>query len=354
MASSNRLDQRGSTKLARHQQSLLLRVRLVGEQKAIAIRPWSHTSAPTVNRKAIYLESNVKWQNMTKDYIISISARHQCAALDLGISILLLPPAVLHNRPLTNSRLGNQQPAKERVKLQTAAPSNCGLRFHQRRTSLCLVSPFWLPEWWHTISKPCKCTEQKQAQQLDALLLSPGLSWDHRPRLKTKVVSVKKQWKEKTANFFNTLPWTKAEVKDICHTVLDLEWSGVGFLDPAIVVLRVVWNAGATSNINSCWKHPIQLWKPMQTQPLSNRVLRACAYQSARQRNKGIDIKILPRLLTTIWQRKAVWKTLFKNNPQELSTLCIYPENSWTPQRMCQSTKHCLSQLMPNMFYPAT
>ena len=38
-ASSNRLDQRGSTKLARHQQSLLLRVRLVGEQKAIAIRP---------------------------------------------------------------------------------------------------------------------------------------------------------------------------------------------------------------------------------------------------------------------------------------------------------------------------
>ena len=97
-ASSNRLDQRGSTKLARHQQSLLLRVRLVGEQKAIAIRPWSHTSVPTVNRKAIYLESNVKWQNMTKDYIISISSGHRCAAVDLSISILLLPPAVLHNQ----------------------------------------------------------------------------------------------------------------------------------------------------------------------------------------------------------------------------------------------------------------
>ena len=98
MASSNRLDQRGSTKLARHQQSLLLRARLVGEQKAIAIRPWSHTSVPTVNRKGIYLESNVKWQNMTKDYIISISSGHRCAAVDLGISILLLPPAVLHNQ----------------------------------------------------------------------------------------------------------------------------------------------------------------------------------------------------------------------------------------------------------------
>ena len=98
MASSNRLDQRGSTQLARHQQSLLLRVRLVGEQKAIAIRPWSHTSVLTVNRKAIDLELNVKWQNMTKDYIISISSGHRCAAVDLGISILLLPPAVLHNQ----------------------------------------------------------------------------------------------------------------------------------------------------------------------------------------------------------------------------------------------------------------
>ena len=37
-----------------------------------------------------------------------------------------------------------------------------------------------------------------------------------------------------------------------------------------------------------------------------------------------------------------------KTNPEELSTLCIYPENSWTTQRMCQSTKHCLFQLLPN------
>ena len=109
MASSNRLDQRGSTKLARHQQSLLLRVRLVGEQKAIAIRPRSHTSVLRVNRKAIYLESNVKWQNMTKDYIISIvSSGRRCAAVDLSISILLLPPAVLHNKA-DNWPLGNQQ-----------------------------------------------------------------------------------------------------------------------------------------------------------------------------------------------------------------------------------------------------
>ena len=40
----------------------------------------------------------------------------------------------------------------------------------------------------------------------------------------------------------------------------------------------------------------------------------------------------------------------FKTNPQELSTLCIYPENSWTTQRMCQSKKYCLSQLLPKTF----
>ena len=36
--------------------------------------------------------------------------------------------------------------------------------------------------------------------------------------------------------------------------------------------------------------------------------------------------KILRRLWTTIWQRKAIWKTSFQTNPQELSTLCIYPK----------------------------
>ena len=43
-------------------------------------------------------------------------------------------------------------------------------------------------------------------------------------------------------------------------------------------------------------------------------------------------------------------RPFFKTNPQELSTLCIYPENSWTTQGMRQSTKHCQSQLLPNTF----
>ena len=45
---------------------------------------------------------------------------------------------------------------------------------------------------------------------------------------------------------------------------------------------------------------------------LSKCMLLACAYQSAKE-NGHCQIKILPRLWTTIWQRKAVWKTLFQN-----------------------------------------
>ena len=81
---------------------------------------------------------------------------------------------------------------------------------------------------------------------------------------------------------------TKAEVNSILQFTLDWKCIGVGFLDLAIVFLRVVWNAGATSNIHSRRKHPIQLWKPMQTRPLSKCMLLACAYQRARQRNMGI------------------------------------------------------------------
>ena len=47
-------------------------------------------------------------------------------------------------------------------------------------------------------------------------------------------------------------------------------------------------------------------------------------------------------------------RPFFKTNPQELSTLCIYPKNSWTTQRTCQSKQHCLSQMLPKIFYPAT
>ena len=194
MASSNRLDQRGSTKLARHQQLLVLRARLVGEQKAIAIRPWSHTSVPTVNRKAIYLESNVKWQNMTKDYIISMSSGHRCAAVDLGISILLLPPAVLHNQADKFTWAINSLRRKEwnwqwQRLLQTAHFNFISVALHSIWfLSLDCLSDGRLSQ---TISKPHERPLQTRGQQLHALLLSTALPWGRQPRLKTKVVSSK-------------------------------------------------------------------------------------------------------------------------------------------------------------------
>ncbi len=58
----------------------------------------------------------------------------------------------------------------------------------------------------------------------------------------------------------------------------------------------------------------------MQTQPLSKRVLLVCAYQRAKKH--GHCQKILTRLLTTIWQRKAVWKTSFKQTLRNYQSGC--------------------------------
>ena len=87
----------------------------------------------------------------------------------------------------------------------------------------------------------------------------------------------------------------------------------------------------------------------MQTQPLSNPVLRACADQRARQRNMGIVKKKTCELWTTISQRKAVWKTSFQTNPQELSTLCIYPKQLLNNTKNVSAKKHCLSQILPTI-----
>ena len=76
----------------------------------------------------------------------------------------------------------------------------------------------------------------------------------------------------------------------------------------------------------------------MQTQPLSNCMLLACAYQSARQRSMGIAEKNLRRLLTTTWQRKAVCKTLFQNK----SSGTINPV--YLPQTTPEAYKECVNQ----------
>ena len=73
-----------------------------------------------------------------------------------------------------------------------------------------------------------------------------------------------------------------------------------------------------------------------------------CLPKSKAKENGHCQKNILPRLWTTIWQRKAVWKTLFQNKSSGTINPVYLPQNSWTTQRMCQSTKHCLVQLLPN------
>ena len=214
--------------------------------KSHSNQTWSHTSAPTVNRIAIYLESNVKWQNMTEDYIISIvSSGLRCAAVDLSISILLLPPAVLHNKA-DNSPLGNQQSGPKKWNCQRLLETvdrdlECVAGYCTWALSLDCLSDVMADDLQTSQVPPTKTswTTWRTSSEYCASLRS-STSQSERKRLETSCI-----------------PWTKAELKDICHTLLDLEWRGVGFLDLAIVFLRVVWNAGATSNINSWWKHPI-------------------------------------------------------------------------------------------------
>ena len=89
--------------------------------------------------------------------------------------------------------------------------------------------------------------------------------------------------------------------------------------------------------------------RAIKTRPLSKSMLLVCAYQRTRERNTGIaKKKILPRLWTTIWQRRAVWKTLFQNK----SSGTINP--AYLPLELLNNTKtvsmktRCLSQILPN------
>ena len=74
----------------------------------------------------------------------------------------------------------------------------------------------------------------------------------------------------------------------------------------------------------------------MQTQPLSKCMLLACADQSARQRNMGIA-RNLAKALDNYLAKEDCLEDIFSTNPQEVSTLCIYPR---TPEQH----KECVNQ----------
>ena len=75
----------------------------------------------------------------------------------------------------------------------------------------------------------------------------------------------------------------------------------------------------------------------------------------ARQRKMGIAKQNVAKALDNYLAKEGCLEDpFFKTNPEELSTLCIYPENSWTSQRTCQSKKTLSITTHAQYFYPAT
>ena len=182
-------------KLAGHQNSyVLLRAQLVGEQKAIVIRPWSC-------QKSKEKPLRIKCQMTIFDKgLQTISGGRCCAAVDLGIGILLLPSALLHwqihdwaiNR--LRQKEWNWQMLLANVDFNSISVARQSVLI--RSLDRLRLSP-------NGTSDP---PQKTRSTQLDALLLSTRLFLSHWPRLKTKVVP--RKVKEKTANFSN-LWWTK-------------------------------------------------------------------------------------------------------------------------------------------------
>ena len=93
----------------------------------------------------------------------------------------------------------------------------------------------------------------------------------------------------------------------------------------------------------------------MQTQPLSNCVLRASAYQRTRQRKMGIAKKLTKAFEDYLIKEGCLEDPFSKQILRNYQPCVSTPNNSWTKQRRCQSTKHCLiyHDSCP-ILYPAT
>lgn len=76
-------------------------------------------------------------------------------------------------------------------------------------------------------------------------------------------------------------------------------------------------------------------------------VYRASADRRARQKTWALP-KILPRLLTTMWQKKAIWKTFFSIKPWTINPAYLPQTSLSTIKSM--STSKTLSHNLPMIF----
>ena len=101
-----------------------------------------------------------------------------CWARHLRLPLPTCHPA----QPSCQIRLGNHQSATEIVFTGKGSLKLWMEIMNAGMVSFAFFSMAWVMQWQ---------SPTKQAQRLDALLLSTGLLWDHLPRLKTKVVRSK-------------------------------------------------------------------------------------------------------------------------------------------------------------------
>ena len=95
-------------------------------------------------------------------------------------------------------------------------------------------------------------------------------------------------------------------------------------------------------NILSSYGNPCKL-DPVQ-------VYATCMCLPKRKGKWALPKKILPRHWTTIWQRGTLWKTLFQNKPSGTINPVYLPRKLLNNTKNVPIKKHCLSQLLPNIF----
>ena len=89
----------------------------------------------------------------------------------------------------------------------------------------------------------------------------------------------------------------------------------------------------------------------IKTQPLSNCVLRACAYQRARQRKMGIAKKNLAKALDDYLAQEGCLEHPFSKQILRNYQPCVStPKTPEHHKERVNQKKHCQSQLMPTIF----
>ena len=129
--------------------------------------------------------------------------------------------------------------------------------------------------------------------------------------------------------------------------VFELFLSRLALHCPFVLLLdlkRVPSKVETTSSVLRQWA--------IKTQPLSKCVLLAmCLPKNKAKETWALPIKNLAKAFDDYLAKEGCLEDPFSKQILRNYQPCVStPDNSWTIRRMCQSTKHCLSQMLPIIF----